>query len=153
LKTRGGKIQKFIFFLAIALIAGAQRVSRVIDGDTLAIENRGSEVKIRLHCIDAPEKKQDFGSAATRALKRFALNKEAQIKVITTDRYKRKVAIVTIDDENINLKMVKEGYAWAFAKYCDDRAYFDAQAEAKAQMRGLWKDKNPIYPADFRSKR
>ncbi len=33
------------------------------------------------------------------------------------DRYKRPVGIVSLNNRNINLEIIKEGYAWAYREY------------------------------------
>ena len=38
------------------------KILRVIDGDTVSAESRGTEIKIRLSEIDAPEMGQPFGN-------------------------------------------------------------------------------------------
>jgi endonuclease YncB( thermonuclease family) len=129
----------------------ADTVVKVTDGDTINVVNRyGEKVRVRLHCIDAPELKQDYGKAARAALYALAFGKEAQIKVVTRDKYKRSVANIVIDGELINLKMVELGAAWAYPEYCKDDRYALAEKQARQDRLGLWALKSPIRPSDFR---
>jgi endonuclease YncB( thermonuclease family) len=63
---------------------------------------------------------------------------------------------VLLDNKDINLEQVKRGLAWHYKQYereqdVSDRALY-AQGEYLAQKAnlGLWKDKNPVPPWDFR---
>jgi len=47
-----------------------------MDGDTVKLLNkRKREIKIRLNCIDAPEKSQDFGQRAKQSLSDMILER------------------------------------------------------------------------------
>ncbi len=58
-------------FLGLALVASqalaadfTSRVVGVSDGDTITVLSKGKPVRIRLHGIDCPEKRQAFGKRA-----------------------------------------------------------------------------------------
>lgn len=139
------------------------KVVRVIDGDTIAVltsENR--EQKVRLASIDAPEKKQPFGTAAKQKLSELLCGqqigrgscqgKRVHVTEDTIDRYGRIIGLVTTEDININKEMVKAGLAWVYGQYLNDRdrAFLLWQAEAKRAHDGLWADPNPTPPWEFR---
>ena len=44
------------------------KILRIIDGDTVSVESRGTEIKIRLSEIDAPEMGQPFGTNSKKCL-------------------------------------------------------------------------------------
>jgi endonuclease YncB( thermonuclease family) len=106
-------------------------VTAVSDGDTFKIGTiEGTRLKIRLYGIDAPETEkinrstgmiskqgQPYGEEAFGALKSKILGKKVRVDIIDIDRYKRMVGIVYLNDRNINLEMVKEGWAWAYREY------------------------------------
>ena len=46
--------------------------------------------------------------------------------------------------------MLKAGFAWHYKYYDKTPAYAKAEAEARAAKRGLWQDKNPIEPYEYR---
>ena len=66
--------------------------SRVIDGDSLELAISGSQLKIRLAEIDAPERDQPYGSEATAALEKLVQGRGVRIEVVAIDRYGRTVA-------------------------------------------------------------
>ena len=47
-------------------------------------------------------------------------------------------------------EMLKAGMAWHYKKYDSTPAYAQAESEARAAKRGLWQDKNPTEPEQFR---
>jgi endonuclease YncB( thermonuclease family) len=137
----------------------------VYDGDTFRVINpiTQEEIKIRLACLDAPEKKQDLGIASRDYLQSL-LNKNPKKLVVAQkekDRYGRTVAEVFIPtgkgDEEIpvNGMMIQSGMAYYYSQYaknCSDNADQYAQLEKEAQRSriGVWKNKNSMKPADFR---
>jgi endonuclease YncB( thermonuclease family) len=128
------------------------RVVKVSDGDTITIlDDSNTQHKIRLHGIDTPEYKQDYGQAARNAMSRLLAGKTVGIDVKDRDRYGRTVGVVYVDGLNANLEMVRLGYAWWYRQY----AQFDSdleRAETNARQRGLglWAAPNPVPPWDWR---
>jgi endonuclease YncB( thermonuclease family) len=127
------------------------RVVGVADGDTLTIldGNKGL-TKIRLHQIDAPEKKQDFGQRSKQSLSDLAYGKQVRVEVFDTDKYGRTVGKVWVGSTDANLEQVKRGMAWVYEKYASDPAYFAAERAAKSGRVGLWNQPNPTPPWVFR---
>jgi micrococcal nuclease len=96
--------------------------------------------------IDAPERDQGpYGSAATRALRAIVpagTRAVLEVDVQPQDRYGRLLAYVYASDGRMaNEEMVREGYALLYT-YPPNVRYVDrmrvAEAEARAQRRGLW---------------
>lgn len=127
------------------------RVVGVADGDTLTVldSNKGL-TKIRLHQIDAPEKKQDFGQRSKQSLSDLAYGKQVRVEVFDTDHYGRTVGKVWVNGQDANLEQVKRGMAWVYEKYANDQAYFAAERAAKSGRVGLWNQPNPTPPWVFR---
>ena len=124
---------------------------KVADGDTLTIlDAENTQHRIRLHGIDAPEKRQAFGEKAKQHLSSLVFGKDVVVKVQDTDRYGRVVGKVFADGADANLEMLKAGYAWHYKHYDSTPAYAAAEIEARATHKGLWADKNPIEPWSFR---
>ena len=73
------------------------------------------------------------------------------VQVKKKDRYGRsigKVSTSTIKD--VGIEMIKAGYAWQYRDYNNDLSYTTAENRARKNMKGLWQDRNPIRPQDFR---
>ena len=94
------------------------KVVSVADGDTLTVLKGKEQVKVRLHGVDAPEKAQDFGTASRTFTSEACFGKEVTVEVKDTDRYGRKVGIVTLPDGRVlNHELVKAGLAHWYAAY------------------------------------
>ena len=133
-----------------ALIIGL--VVAIADGDTLTVLNEDfQQVKIRLAEIDAPEKKQPFGSRSRQSLGELCHEKRAEVRVTDVDRrYKRIVGRVTCAGVDANAAQVRRGMAWVYDRYAKDKTLCRLQDEARSAGRGLWIDRNPMAPWDWR---
>lgn len=130
---------------------GTCRVFGVSDGDTLTCLAKGNKpIKVRLAEIDAPEKKQAFGQKAKKALSDRVFKRDVRLVVAGKDRYQRTLAVVYYQNKNINLEMVKIGMAWAYKQHSRDPIYTQEQEKARAKRIGLWADRNPIEPSQWR---
>ena len=128
------------------------KVVKIADGDTFTLlVNNHDQVKVRLDGIDAPEKKQAFGNKAKQYLSSMIWGTPVTVKVLKKDRYGRSIGKVSTSKfKDVNLEMIKAGYAWHYKEYNDDKTYASAEISARKNKRGLWRDKNPIKPQDFR---
>ena len=121
-------------------------VKRVIDGDTIELEN--GQI-VRYIGVDSPElhhpKKpvQCFGQEALEFNKKLVEGKEVRLEkdVSETDRYKRLLRYVYVGDIFINQKLVEEGFA-SVATFPPDVKYVEvflqAQEKAREKGTGLW---------------
>jgi endonuclease YncB( thermonuclease family) len=129
------------------------RVIGVHDGDTLTVLTAAKEqVKFRLHGVDAPELGQAYGEQSKQALSAKAFGKTVKAVVVDTDRYGRAVADLYADGEWINLKMVADGWAWQYRLYSKSEELAAAEAAARQRRLGLWADKKPEPPWEYRKK-
>jgi endonuclease YncB( thermonuclease family) len=133
------------------------RVVRIADGDTITVlDASNTQHRIRLQGIDAPESKQDFGTQSKKKLSGLIFGKDVEVVYEKTDQYGRLLGKVLLDGRDINLEQVRSGMAWHFKEYereqsIEDRElYARAEDEARSARRGLWVDKNPVEPGEFR---
>lgn len=144
----------FIFCLfsstAFALECQLQcKVVSISDGDTLTCLFNQSQIKVRLLHIDAPEYSQPYGNKAKQALANLVFKQNVVLKSTGYDRYQRLLAVVyNLKGENINLKLIRQGMAWAYSQ--TEPQYMQAQEQARKSKIGLWQGSNPIHPADWR---
>jgi micrococcal nuclease len=110
-------------------------------------------VRVRMNGIDCPERKQDFYQAAKDALGKMVFKKYVKLVVTGRDRNRRVIAVVFCNRQNINLAMIRTGYAWHYKKYSTDPSFADAELQARKKRIGIWKMKNPVAPWEFRSKK
>lgn len=127
------------------------KVVGIVDGDTLTcLSSEKEQIKVRLHQIDAPEHKQDFGKAAKKALSGYVFGKDVSLKTNGRDKYGRTIVEVYLDGTNINKAIVQSGHAWAYREYMTDSEYLELEQSARSLSKGLWSQPNPIYPSEFR---
>lgn len=142
--------------LGIVLLGGCApappgTVVSVHDGDTVSVRREHDTVRVRLACVDAPERGQPFATRARRELEALVLGRQVRLDVIDRDRYGRLVARLVDGTTDINLAMVERGLAWHYRHHCpDDTVLARAEAEARRARRGLWHDRDPLPPWQFR---
>ena len=62
-------------------------------------------------------------------------------------QYGRTVATVYLDDgRELNLEILKAGYAWHYKRYSNRKDYADAESYARAERLGLWADRDLTPP-------
>jgi micrococcal nuclease len=117
-------------------------VERVIDGDTILLENGE---RVRLIGIDAPEKGEKCFEEAKNRLQHLVFGRVVFLRkdVSERDKYGRLVRYVFADRVFVNLALVEEGLALAF-EFEPDNGF--AHAFKSAELRAfdgngcLWAD-------------
>ncbi|PJZ39968.1 hypothetical protein CH370_18770 [Leptospira kmetyi] len=152
-------LSRFFFSTSIILLIFPQllfsksiegKVVKVSDGDTLTVLSDQTEYKIRLNGIDAPEKAQNFGRIAKNALSRLVFKKRVEVQLQGRDKYRRYLGTVYFNGKEINLEMIKLGFAWHYKKYSNDENYARAEEIAKSKSIGLWSQESPVPPWEYR---
>ncbi len=120
-------------------------VVRAIDGDTVELE---SGERVRYSGVDTPEstngKDDCYGQEAADYNAMLVEGKTVTLEYDAecTDRYDRLLAYVSVDGEEVNRKLVAEGYACTLfipPNGADHEAEFSAlESYAKMQSIGLW---------------
>ena len=143
----------FPLLLSAQILKG--KAVKITDGDTFTLLVDGHEqVRIRIDGIDAPEKGQAFGNRAKEYLSGMIWGEMLTVCVTKTDRYGRSIGKVSTPSVvDVGLEMIKAGYAWQYRDYNKEKPYEDAEILARRNRNGLWQDKNPIRPQDFRKTR
>lgn len=125
---------------------GTVFVTRVVDGDTIEIENGE---KVRYIGVNTPEsvdprrKVQCFGREASAYNKKLVEGKRVRLELDVEDRdkYGRLLRYVWIGDTMINEQLVADGYAQVMTippnvKYVE--RFRIAQTKAREAKQGLW---------------
>jgi endonuclease YncB( thermonuclease family) len=144
-------------------------VVHVSDGDHLIVNNDGTEILVRLYAIDAPELSkirrkdqskarhgQPFAGRAFMALSNRVLHRRVTLEIMGNDHNERVIAVVYLEDRNINLELVADGWAWASRnnrKHPEWLKYQEAEKQARTAKVGLWSLEDPIPPWEFRKER
>jgi endonuclease YncB( thermonuclease family) len=141
--------------MSSAAIALACIVIGIADGDTLTarcdVPDGKANIVVRVAEIDAPEKGQAWGNRSRQHLAALCHSKPATVIPQTTDRYGRTVARIECAGGNASTEQVRAGLAWVFDRYVRDHSLYVVQEEARAERRGLWADRDPVAPWDWRA--
>ena len=127
-------------------------VTRVLDGDTIAIRTRaGTTDTVRLLGVDTPETQHPdrgvecFGpEAAAHTVQRLSgASVRLEGDVEARDRYDRRLAYVYLDGARFNDELLRLGYARLLVldpNRLHARALLRAELEARSAGRGLWSE-------------
>ena len=136
--------------LAAAFFASVIGIS---DGDTLTVLHERQPIKIRIAEIDAPEKKQPFGTRSKQSLSDLCFGKQAEVFPEKTDRYGRTIARVKCEGQDASAHQVQTGMAWVYDRYVTDRSLYTLQNLARSGRRGLWVEMEAVPPWEWRKAR
>lgn len=145
-------------------------IVRVIDGDTIEFEyDNGTRDTARLVGIDTPEIHvanepedfegvpdteagkdclRDWGHKASEFVRTQALGETVRLELDERegprDRYDRLLAYVYVDGDNLNRKLLEQGYATVYDTDFTKRDSFDeALASAQSAGLGVWECRDP----------
>ena len=112
------KLILLLLFIPLVSFGQDVKVIRIIDGDTFEIENGD---KVRMIGIDAPELKVNNGLESKNHLKLLIENKYVSLikdeKNKNKDFFGRLLRYVYLDNYDVNLKMIEDGYANVYTKF------------------------------------
>ena len=122
-------------------------VVAVADGDTVTVLRETAagprQVRVRLTEIDAPERRQPWGTRARQALADKVFGQTVQVAASGEDRYGRLLARLYVADgdrlpgRDVNREMVREGHAWVYRRYATEN-WLPDEATARDSRLGLW---------------
>ena len=133
--------------------AASYRVTKVVDGDTIAVRMGKNDVSVRLIGVDAPElssrsntKKGCFAAQSKDYLSRKLLGKYVTLSgdylSCDKDYYGRLLRYVYLNGEDISRTLVLNGYARQYKYWNNDYmnrySYTLLETAARATWRGLW---------------
>lgn len=128
------------------------RVAGAVDGDTLRVRDEDDVIhKVRIFGIDAPESGQPFGPAARDHLAKTTRDRDVQVTEVAVDDAGRTVARVRMNGNDLALDMLAAGLAWYQRDDVEDPALEAEERRAKARTTGLWVEKEPIAPWEWRA--
>lgn len=147
-----------IFFLFLSNCLYSQLKGRIIgvsDGDSVSLLDENNVVfKIRLNGIDAPEKKQDYGSVSKNFIGDLIYDKKVWVITNGKDRYGRTIGTIYLSEsmngKSVNEMSLENGMSWHYKKYDNNIFWSNLELKAKEGKVGLWKLPNPIPPWSFR---
>jgi micrococcal nuclease len=129
-------------------------INKVVDGDTIEVQQGGESIGVRLIGINTPETVDPrkgvecFGKEASSRAKELLSGKKVRLEADVTqdvkDKYGRTLAYVFLEDgTNFNKQMIAEGYAYEYtyaSAYKYQSEFKAAEQDAKSNKKGLWGD-------------
>lgn len=130
-------------------------VVAIHDGDTLTTRcgtpGAWQQVRVRIAAIDAPESRQAFGQRARQNLARLCFRQQARLYRLGHDHYGRTLAHVRCQGQDVATAQVRAGLAWVYAPQARQYpALVALEQQARASRSGLWSQKRPIAPWNYR---
>ena len=118
----------------------AGRVERVASGNVIVVANRAGRYQVRLFRILAPEAGQDYGAEAAACLSRLVAGRLVRVEWSARDARGRILGLVRLDgeEEEINLRMVRDGYARHDRRTGPSPDYAAAEQKARKERLGMW---------------
>jgi len=128
------------------------KVVGIKDGDTVVVlDSLNYQTTLRLAEVDCPEKSQPFGTKAKQFTSDQIYRKQIKYIVTDIDRYGRSIAKIYYDDNKyLSAEIIKNGFGWQYKKYSTSKDLANFENSARLQKVGLWYDKNPLAPWDWR---
>lgn len=106
-----------------------KKVNKIVDGDTIDVDiDLGFDIsfssRVRLAGIDTPESRtkdayeKKLGLESKEWLKKALEHGKTVVikteKINSTEKFGRVLGWLFVDDVNLNLKMIDQGYAWSY---------------------------------------
>jgi len=143
----------WLVFFSLLSYAGQYKIIRVVDGDTIVVNYKGKNEKVRLLRVNTPEsvhpdKKQNIpmGRVASDYTKNRLKGKyiDLEFEGPIRGRYGRLLAYVIVDGINFNLELVRQGLSPYYTKYGlsqnYDKEFREAERYARKHKLNIWGD-------------
>lgn len=131
-------------------------VIQIVDGKTVVIDmGQGKNLTAELQGVEVPEPEQQLHQTVKDHLKNLLIGRQVEFNAREMTLLKTKGQLVS-DGVDISQQLLRDGAAW-YAGGADksgyEAAYKNAEAQARAEQRGVWSIKN-LKPAwEFRQEK
>ena len=160
-KTRS-KFLWFVIFTSILILGWREAnpdamltgtVLRVADSEVIVLLGPGNaQYKIRLLGVDAPEQGQPYAEAAKDYISTRAIGRFVVVEYGGRDTNGNIFGTVRLSGSDLGLEQISAGMAWHYKQdqdhqsAADQRAYAEAEEQARQAQIGLWHDSCPVAP-------
>lgn len=144
---------------------GSYKITEVYDGDTFSVDMDGRIEKVRLIGVDTPETHKPnspvecYGVNASNFAKQELTGKTVRLEPDPTnqnrDRYQRLLRYAYTENGDLfNLRLIQEGYGFAYLSFPFTKAeeFRQAQTTARQANKGLWAGDCKIEDQNGRNK-
>lgn len=123
---------------------------KVHEGDRITVYVNKKMLEVRLAFIDCPDQGQPFFSEALEFASTRILKKKIDVLIETYAGSEYLVGRVMIEGKDLSTLLIEAGLAWYYKGHGSDRYLSKAFKKAKKQKAGIWSEKNPVPPWEFR---
>lgn len=118
---------------------------KVVDGDTIIVKCDKRQMTVDLEGVDAPELGQPWGKEVRSFVRDMVAGRELQVEIIEAGDDSG-TARVLVAGQDLSRLLAERGLAWATGA----GELQDLAEKAKSAPCGIWLDKEPIPPWEFR---
>ena len=122
------------------------KVISVSDGDTITVLSGHRRVRIRLHGVDSPERRQPYGRQTRKFTSEMVLGEKVKLRILVFDRLGQAIARVYIRQKCLNDELLRAGMSWHNRQVYRNRRLAALEHGAQKARRGLWAAPNPTPP-------
>ena len=114
-------------------------VTHVVDGDTVEVLiSPARRVRIRLHGVDTPERKEPFSDRARTFTRVLMFGRSVTVVGKDVDRYDRLVARIAVNNVDASESIIAAGLGCTFRQYATEPALELALTRARNSQQGFW---------------
>lgn len=130
------------------------KVVGITDGHSLTVLDAAKRRhRIRLADIDSPAEAQAFGERSKQSLTQLCAGKVAEVEVKGKDQSGLTFGRVRCTGVDANVEQVRRGLAWVYDGHAPKNSpLYAIQSQAQSGKHGLWVDKKPVPPWEWRAK-
>jgi len=123
---------------------------KVDEGDAIVVWVNKKRLNVHLESVDAPDPGQPFADPSREWLHSQLFKKKVSVDVASYSDEKFLLGRVYLDDRDMSLELVRAGMAWYAKDRGTDREIAKAQRKARKDKVGLWTQKDPVPPWEYR---
>src|SRR5262249_5899852 len=130
-------------------------VVSVLEGNTIEVLQYAQPERLRLSGIDCPEKGQTYGNEAKQAASTLVLGRHVILQTHGHDKYRHILGDVFLRNyTTVNHVLIKDGWCWWYRRYAPgDTVLEGLEQAAREAKKGLWADRRPVPPWEWRAQR
>jgi endonuclease YncB( thermonuclease family)/Tfp pilus assembly protein PilF len=132
-------------------------VVEVLDGENISVRVEKRLIKVRLCALSAPKLSQPLADVAREHLSQLLNGKQVAVEYLGLDRGGPLVAVVTLNDSDIGMQMIRDGAAFYNKSESSELPaqlrgfYEESERLARGEVRGIWQ--NVLHSANEGSSR
>lgn len=124
------------------------RISKVLAGDVLLLNNGVRDTEIRLSEAACPKPGQDFFSAARKYTSSLVFGREVRVENVVRRKGKLYGRVV-FGEKQLDRELLQAGLAWWDERFSKDEELAALEDAAREAGKGLWALKSQVPPWEY----